>query len=98
METTHFRLPFLLRNIPKQKHNDVIDDINQYQIMELKRECEFYKSIFETHSNSAVFNLHIKTINGQKVWVDRIRELDKLQLLDKDKEVIEWLKPVRCER
>ena len=65
----------------------------------LKDELEFYKSLFETNSNSVVFNLHIKTINGKKVWVDPIRDnYQKLLLLDKDEEVKEWLRPVKPSR
>jgi len=70
----------------------------QGKINELQRELDFYKSVFKTHNNSCIFNLHIKTIKGQKVWIDRIRDTDSFHLLDKDEEVLEWLKPVKCER
>ena len=68
------------------------------EIVSLKAELEFQKSIFMTHPNSAVFNLHVKTKNGQKVWVDKIKDYWELKDLDLDPEVKEWLKPIRCER
>jgi len=64
-------------------------------------DLKFYKSIFKTHQNSAIFNLRIKTINNNRLWVDKIKVFSDYKLLhslDKDDEVIEWLKPVRCER
>jgi len=73
-------------------------------LLKLKNNCinnklEFYKSIFKTHRNSAVFQLKIKKLNGKPVWVDHIRENRSfIESLDRDKEVEEWLKPVRCER
>ena len=70
-----------------------MSDINQ-----LKSELEFYKSVFRTHHNSCLFNLHIKKIKGKKVWIDRLRDCDMFHLLDKDSEVEEWLQPVKCER
>jgi len=65
---------------------------------ELKKELDFYKSLFKTHNKSCLFNLHIKTINGEKLWVDRVRDTDKFHTLDIDDEVKEWSKPVKCER
>jgi len=68
---------------------------------ELKEDLKFYKSIFETHSNSAVFNLRIKSINNKRLWVDKVQiqaDYKLLNSLDRDNEVTEWLKPVRCER
>ena len=64
----------------------------------LKEELDFYQSLFNTHYNSAVFNLYIKSMNGKKVWIDKIRESNKFHLLDDDEEVFEWMKPVKCER
>tara|TARA_Y100001958_G_C21202467_1_gene528950 strand:- start:971 stop:1654 length:684 start_codon:yes stop_codon:yes gene_type:complete len=66
---------------------------------ELKEELEFYKSVFKSHRNSLVSQVKIKTMNGNKVWVDHIREDKKfIEALDRDEEVEEWLKPVKCER
>ena len=65
----------------------------------VKEDLEFYKSIFKTHRNSAIFNLRIKSINGERLWVDKVRADYSLKIqLDTDEETIEWLKPVRCER
>jgi hypothetical protein len=64
-----------------------------------KADLDFYKSIFKTHRNSVVYNLYIKYKDKQRLWIDKIRT-DKYELtqLDEDKDIIEWLKPVRCER
>jgi predicted RNase H-like nuclease (RuvC/YqgF family) len=65
----------------------------------IKDELEFYKSIFKTHRNSVVYNLYIKYKDKQRLWIDKIRtDKYELQQLDEDKDIIEWLKPVRCER
>ena len=62
-------------------------------------ELEFYKSLFYTHRNSAVFNLRIKTINDKKVWIDTLSVDDAfIKTLDQDDETKEWLKPVKCSR
>lgn len=93
--------PFLLRNIPENKRDDVKSDLKDIKIKKLENELNFYKSIFKTHYNSAVYNLRIKTIQGEKVWIDRTNIVtDQLLLrkLDLDEEVIEWKIPVRCER
>ena len=69
--------------------------------IQLKKDLEFYKSIFQTHSNSAVFYLKIKTIDGERLWIDKVKIYSDHQLLnslDKDDEVLEWLKPIPCER
>ena len=67
--------------------------------LDLKKEVMFYKSLFITHRNSAVFNLHVKTIHGQNFWVDPIRDSrEYLITLDDDDEVRRWLEPVKCER
>lgn len=71
------------------------------QIKELNEELEFYKSIFKTHRDSGVFNLRIKTIDGKKLWIDKVRERCNRELilsLDQDEETMEWLEHVRCER
>lgn len=65
----------------------------------LKKELEFYKSLFITRRNSCIFNLKIKKINGKDVWVDRVRDQrEDFLKLDMDEEVEEWLKPIKCER
>ena len=69
------------------------------ELVTVKEDLEFYKSIFKTHGNSAVFNLRIKSINGKRLWVDKVRADYSLKIqLDPDEETIEWLQPVRCER
>jgi len=90
--------PFLIRNLTGNKENARGDFAYLNKIIDLKKELTFYQSLFKTHCNSAVFNLYCKTINGEKVWIDPIMEAGKLHLLDKDKEVEEWLKPVKFER
>ena len=73
-------------------------------LLKIKNNCienklKFYKSIFKTHRNSVVFQLKIKKKDGKPVWVDRIRnERSFIESLDRDSEIEEWLKPVRCER
>ena len=65
----------------------------------IRGELNFYKSIFKTHRNSVVYNLYIKYKDKQRLWIDKIRtDKYELQQLDEDKDIIEWLKPVRCER
>ena len=88
----------------------VIDALNienhelQNQLNSVQDELEFYKSIFKTHRNSVVYNLYDKYLikdNGkkEKIWIDKIRcEKRDLQYLEKDEDILEWLKPVRCER
>ena len=90
--------PFLIRNFPNNKKNEfkLIKENDK-----LKNELDFYKSIFKTHGDSAVFNLRIKTIKNKKIWIDKVRETPKYELilsLDQDDETKEWLKPVKCER
>ena len=91
--------PFLIRNLTKEKRDNARDDFAYLnKINDLEKELHFYHSLFKTHCNSAVFNLYSKTINGVKVWIDPIMEPGKIHLLDKDKEVEDWLKPVKFER
>jgi len=83
----------------------IIDALNeennrlQNELDYTKADLDFYKSIFKTHRNSVVYNLYIKYKDKQRLWIDKIRT-DKYELtqLDEDKDIIEWLKPVRCER
>lgn len=76
----------------------IIDELNE-ENNKLSDELDFYKSIFKTHSNSVVYNLYIKYKDKQRLWIDKIR-IDKYELkqLDMDKDIIEWIKPIRCER
>lgn len=88
--------PFLIRNLPENKQNEAL--LHKKNIL-LKEELEFYKSIFKTHGNSAVFNLRIKTLNNKKIWVDKVRsDYYFILSLDQDDETEEWLKPIKCER
>ena len=91
-------LPFLIRNLPEDKKNEIL--LYKKNLL-LKEELEFYKSIFKTHRNSAVFNLRIKTINNKKIWVDKVRVRSDYYFilsLDQDDETREWLEPTKCER
>jgi len=92
--------PFLIRNLPNDKKEEANNDINTIDtIYNLQKELEFYKSIFKRHTNSAIFNLSIKTINGKRIWYDKVMDrMNLLDHLDEDEEVIEWKKPIRCER
>ena len=86
--------PFLVRNLP----NNIKKDL---KIKELEDELNFYKSIFNTHYTSAIFNLRIKKINGERVWIDKLKiycDHKLLYSLDEDDEVKEWKKPVKCSR
>ena len=65
----------------------------------VKKELEFYKSLFKTHHNSVVYNLSIKKKNGENVWVDPIMDKrEYLESLDKDEEVLSWLEPIKPSR
>ena len=69
------------------------------ELVIVQNDLEFYKSIFKTHENSAVFNLRIKSINGQRLWVDKVNADHSLKKqLDPDEETVEWLQPIKCER
>ena len=92
---------FLIRNLPEDKKINAKNDFLKFILDDIKSELEFYKKIFTLHQNSAIFNLRIKTINGKKIWIDKVLDRPNIQLLnslDKDDEVKEWLKPIRCER
>ena len=41
------------------------------------------KLIFKTHTNSAVFNLRIKSIHGERIWIDKIKIPTDYKLLTK---------------
>jgi len=71
----------------------------QNELVIVQNDLEFYKSIFMTHPNSAVFNLRIKSINGKRLWVDKVNAEHSLKIqLDPDEETVEWLQPIKCER
>jgi len=78
-----------------EKGMDDLNEENEY----LKNELNFYKQLFISHPNSAVFNLYQKTKNDKKVWVDPIRDtIEYLESLDQDDEIKKWLEPVKCEK
>lgn len=65
----------------------------------LKKELEFYKSIF-TMRNSSIYNLSIKKKNGKKVWFDSVLYTEKELLeLDSDDEINDMIyNPPKPER
>ena len=68
------------------------------QISQLESDVKFYKSILEMR-NSCIFNLHEKTKNGKRVWIDIINtDKNELLELDLDDEIKECLKPIRYEK
>ena len=75
------------------------NDKLQRELNSTKEDLNFYKSIFKTHRNSVVYNLYIKYKDSKRLWIDKIKT-DKYELtqLDEDEDIIEWLKPIRCER
>jgi|TARA_Y100000389_G_C17226700_1_gene396040 hypothetical protein len=89
------------RKIMDNNDYTITDDLNDCKdkLKKCNEELKLYKTIFKTHRNSAVFNLKIKKKNGKPVWVDRIHDgREYILSLDTDDEILEWLKPVRCER
>lgn len=88
-------------NFSTQERIDCLSK-NEEELSELekvKKELEFYKSLFKSHHNSVVFNLSIKKKNGKNVWVDHINDKrEYIETLDKDEEVISWLVPVKPSR
>tara|TARA_B100000575_G_C22838643_1_gene491725 strand:- start:201 stop:491 length:291 start_codon:yes stop_codon:yes gene_type:complete len=77
--------------------NDDQESLSELEMV--KKELEFYKSLFKTHYNSAVYNLSIKKKNGENVWVDHVIDNEEYLLsLDQDKEIEEWLKPAKPSR
>jgi len=99
-------LPFLIRNLPKDKRNEYYNFILKKENLSLREQIndldylvKFYQSIWNTHSDSVIFNLKIKYINTEPVWVDRINcDINNILKLDRDEEIDEWLKPIKCER
>jgi len=67
--------------------------------MSTEEELDLYKSLFTTHSNSVIYNLKLKTINGKPVWIDVINVAKSVVMsLDQDEETKAWLVPIKCER
>jgi hypothetical protein len=98
----HILISHSLQNVSLEKQTERLKkEINDLKLEKktLKKDLEFYKSLFKTHGNSVVFNLTIKSKNGEKIWVDHVR-CDKNELLDldMDDEILEWLQPVKCSR
>ena len=74
-----------------------IKDISD--LSDIIKDLEFYKSLFKTHHNSCLFNMRIKYLKGEKVWVDPTRDTQEyIGNLDRDSEVDEWLRPIKAER
>ena len=65
------------------------------QLLDLKEELSFLKSLWTKHPMSVVYQMHIKTKNGKRVWVN-VRDVTHKELLelDHDEEVREWI--VEC--
>ena len=79
---------------PEQEKNELRD-----KLRDIEKELKFYKSLFETHYNSCLFNMKIKYLKGEQVWVDPTRDTDEyISNLDVDDEITEWLQPTKCER
>lgn len=73
-----------------KKKNKILEQKNK----ELEKELKFMNKVFDNYY-SAVSNLRIKTINGEKIWIDSVSISNKPDLLfqlDKDKEVNYWIK------
>ena len=93
--STQERIP-----VRKKKSEESLEpSVESEEIIKLKEELEFYKSLFVTRRNSCIFNLKIKKMNGKNVWIDRVRDQrEDFLKLDMDEEVEGWLQPIRCER
>ena len=75
-------------NILKKKNKDL-----EQKNKDLQKDLEFMNKIFNNYY-SAVSNLRIKTIKGEKIWIDSVSISNKPNLLfqlDKDKEVNDWI-------
>jgi uncharacterized protein (UPF0297 family) len=100
--STQERIPVrneIQKEIPEESPETSLESHESEEIRQIREELEFYKSLFVTRRNSCIFNLKIKKMNGKNVWVDRVRDQrEDFLKLDRDEEVEEWLKPIRCER
>jgi len=90
-------LGYNIHQLMTTRDNDKLRDENtelKQQIESLEKEIYFLKSISE-HYSSLVSNMHVKTKNGEKVWIDR-QTVTKKELLelDKDEDVVVWLKGI----
>ena len=67
------------------------------RVSDLEDELQFLKSLWTKHPMSIVYQMRIKTRDGEKVWVN-IRDvtLSELTVLDQDDEVREWIADCRC--
>ena len=67
------------------------------QVLDLEEELSFIKSLWTKHPMSVVYQMHIKTKNGKKVWIN-VRDVTHKELLelDPDDEVQEWIDDCRC--
>ncbi len=88
-----------LQNVKLEKENIKLK--KELRLLKLENENldtenKFYKSLFKTHYNSAVYNLYIKFKRGKRVWIDPTRQSNyEISQLDEDEDVIEWLKPIK---
>jgi hypothetical protein len=58
---------------------------------QLQKKIDFFYTIYE-HNTSMVYQMNIKTKNGNPVWVDSLRTgVEFLETLDKDEEVDQWI-------
>jgi len=90
-------LGYNIHQLMTTRDNDKLRDENtelKQQIESLEKEIYFLKSISE-HYSSLVSNMHVKTKNGEKVWIDK-QTVTKKELLelDKDEDVVVWLKGI----
>jgi len=88
-------------NIPQVENLRLHKEISELRKIkiELEEELNFHKSIFRSHRGSVIFNLYKKKKDGKDIWIDKIRcnQGDLLEL-DRDEDIEEWLKPIKCER
>ena len=67
------------------------------RVTELEGELQFLKSLWTKHPRSIVYHMHIKTKEGEKVWVNiRDATLAELTTLDHDDEIQGWIDDCRC--
>ena len=61
-------------------------------VLDLEEELSFLKSLWTKYPMSVVYQMHIKTKNGKKVWIN-VRDATHKELLelDQDEEIQEWI-------